>query len=255
MNVAAITALKGTVGFLGAITIWEAARASGIVDPTALPGIIPIFSAVISGLWGGELLSALYATFKTWCLGLLLASLVGAATGIALSLFPRFERITRPLIEFLRPIPSVALIPVALLILGIGLPMQLFMIVFASVWPVIFSTKAGVEGVDPRYLETGRIFGLSKFERVFRVIVPASLPSIATGIRTASAIALVLTITVEMLIGRPGIGSYLENVRISGLIVEMWSAILVTGILGNVVNSVFLLVEQRLIPWSADNRG
>ena len=246
---------KGAVGFLGAIGVWEVARASGVVDSRALPSISSIFSAMVSGLAQGELSSALTSTLTTWFLGLLLASVIGAAIGIALSLFPAVERISRPLIEFLRPIPSVALIPVALLILGIGLPMQLFMIVFASIWPVIFSTKAGVEGVDPRYFETGRVFGLSKLERVFRVVLPATLPSIATGVRTASAIALVLAITVEMLVGRPGIGSYLENVRLNGLVIEMWGAILLTGIVGNLVNSIFLIAERWLIPWSTDNRA
>jgi len=246
--------LKGATGFLGAICVWEAARALGFVDPRALPGVGSILSAMLAGLADGELSSALISSLTTWSLGLLLAIVFGAAIGIALSLFPTLERITRPLIEFLRPIPSVAFIPVALLVLGIGLPMQLFMIVFASIWPVIFSTKAGVEGVDPRYFETGRVFGLPRFERVFRIVLPAALPSIATGARTASAIALVLTITVEMLVGRPGIGAYLENVRLNGLVAEMWGAILLTGIVGNIVNSCFLFAERRLMPWSTDNR-
>lgn len=193
------------------------------------------------------------ATLRTWALGLLLSAVLGTAIGVALALSPTLETVTRPVIEFLRPIPSVALIPVALLVLGIGLSMHLFMIVFAAIWPVIFSAKAGVEDVDPRQLEAGRVFGLSRWAVIRRIVLPSALPSIATGIRTASAIALVLTITVEMLVGRPGIGSYLENVRLNGLVTEMWSAILLTGVVGYLVNGLFMMLEKRLLPWSAEH--
>jgi ABC-type nitrate/sulfonate/bicarbonate transport system permease component len=184
----------------------------------------------------------------------LIATAGGIAAGTALAVLPRLELATRPLIEFLRPIPSVALIPVALLIFGIGLDMQLFMIAFASIWPILFSTKAGVEGVDPRFLETGRMLHLSKLARVFRIVLPNALPSIATGLRTASAIALAVAITVEMLTGRAGIGFYIENVRLNGLITEMWAAILVTGVLGYLVNALFMTLERLALPWSPENR-
>jgi NitT/TauT family transport system permease protein len=179
---------------------------------------------------------------------------IGIVAGITLALLPGLERATRPLLEFLRPIPSVALIPVALLTLGIGFEMQLAMISFASVWPILFSAKAGVEGVDPRYRETGRVFGLGSASQIRRIVLPSVLPSIATGLRTASAIALVLAITVEMLTGRPGIGFYIQNVRLNGLVTEMWAAILVTGVLGYLVNSILLAIERVFLPWSPENR-
>ena len=241
-------------GFLVAVAGWELVRVTGTIDPRSLPGIGAIFQSTISGLASSDgLLPSVMATLRTWSMGLVIASVLGTLIGIALALSPFLETITRPIIEFLRPIPSVALIPVALLILGIGLPMHLFMIVFAAIWPVIFSAKAGVEGVDPRQLETGRVFGLSRSASIWRIVLPAALPNIATGIRTASAIALVLTITVEMLVGRPGIGSFLENVRLNGLVTEMWSAIILTGIVGYLVNGLILMLEKRLIPWSAEH--
>ncbi len=171
-----------------------------------------------------------------------------------LALMPGLELVTRPILEFLRPIPSVALIPVALLVLGIGLSMQLFMIVYAAIWPVLFSTKVGVESVDPRYIETGSILGLGSTRRIVEIVLPACLPYIVTGIRTAAAIALVLAITVEMLTGRPGIGFYIENVRLNGLIAEMWAGIFVTGVLGYLVNYLFMTAERVLLPWSPENR-
>lgn len=254
MTVLPIHLLKGTTGVLVAVAVWEAVRFIGLVDPRDLPSFLSILTTAFQGLWGEALLFALGATIASWSLGLLLAAILGTLAGIALALLPRLELATRPVIEFLRPIPSVALIPVALLVLGIGLPMQLFMIVFAAIWPVLFSVKAGVESVDPRYIETGRVFGHAPMARICHIVLPATTPSLATGVRTASAIALVLTITVEMLVGRPGIGSFIENVRLNGLVTEMWAAILVTGVLGYLVNTAFVTLERIFLPWSPDHR-
>jgi ABC-type nitrate/sulfonate/bicarbonate transport system permease component len=245
---------KGIVGIAVAIMAWELIRWFQIVDPRDLPSFSVILQTAFEGLSGGELARALLATLGSWLPGLLLATAVGITAGIALALSPQLEMATRPLLEFLRPIPSVALIPVALMVLGIGLQMQLFMIAFASVWPVLFSAKAGVESVDPRYLETGRALGLGGAERMLRIVVPSTLPFVATGLRTASAIALVLAITVEMLTGRPGIGFYIENVRLNGLVTEMWAAIFVAGVLGYLVNALFMAIERIALPWSPENR-
>jgi ABC-type nitrate/sulfonate/bicarbonate transport system permease component len=246
---------KGIAGVAAAIAGWEFLRSLELVDPRDLPSFFLIARSAAAGLSGGDFAAALLSTLGVWALGLLVAGVLGIAAGLALGIMPRLEVATRPLLEFLRPIPSVALIPVALLVLGIGLQMQLFMIAFASVWPVLFSTKAGVESVDPRFIETGRILGLRKRERMLRIILPNTLPHVATGLRTASAIALALTITVEMLTGRPGVGFYIENVRINGLIAEMWAAIFVTGVLGYLVNTAFMALERLALPWSPENRA
>jgi ABC-type nitrate/sulfonate/bicarbonate transport system permease component len=246
---------KGILGIAIAIACWEAVRATGLVDPRDLPSFVAILRAAITGLYEGELASAIVSTILSWAPGLLLATVIGIIVGIALALLPALEIATRPILEFIRPIPSVALIPIALLTLGIGFQMQLAMIAFASVWPILFNAKAGVESVDPRFLESGRVMGLARFERIIRIVIPSSLPAIATGVRTASAIALVLAITVELLTGRPGIGFYLQNVRLNGQVTEMWAAILVTGVLGYLVNTAFLAIERALLPWSAENRA
>jgi len=271
MSPAVMNLGKGIVGVAISIAAWESIRWFQIVDPRDLPSFLailelPSFLAILEtalrGLWGGELSLALLSTLGSWLPGLMIATAIGVAAGILLAISPQLEMATRPLLEFLRPIPSVALIPVALLVLGIGLKMQLFMIAFASVWPVLFSAKAGVESVDPRHLEAGRAMGLGWIERTIRIwiertiriVVPNTLPFVATGLRTASAIALVLAITVEMLTGRPGIGFYIENVRLNGLITEMWAAIFVAGVLGYVVNTLFMTTERLVLPWSPENR-
>ncbi|WP_415025375.1 ABC transporter permease [Bradyrhizobium sp.] len=241
-------------GFGICILCWEIVRALQLIDPRDLPSVVTIVRTAITELADGPLLLAVMSSLAAWAPGLLLAVVIGTAVGIALALLPTLEIATRPILEFLRPIPSVALIPIALLTLGIGIEMQLTMIVFASVWPIVFSVKAGVEAVDPRFQETGRIFGVTGGAGIRRIIIPSVLPALSTGIRTASAIALVLTITVEMLTGRPGIGRYIDEARLNGLVAQMWAAIFMTGVVGYLVNAVMLAAERRLLPWSADNR-
>jgi ABC-type nitrate/sulfonate/bicarbonate transport system permease component len=245
---------KGAAGIAAMVAGWEAVRALGFVDRRDLPSAASIVETAAVDLWRGDLAPAVLATIGSWAPGLAVAAVAGAGAGIALALLPRLEIATRPLLEFVRPIPSVALIPVALLVLGVGLQMQLFMIAFASIWPILFSTKAGVEDVDPRFVETGRVLHVGRAARIFRIVLPAMLPSFATGLRTASAIALVVAITVEMLTGQPGIGSYIENVRLSGLVTGMWASIFVTGVLGYLVNALFVTVERATMPWSNENR-
>jgi ABC-type nitrate/sulfonate/bicarbonate transport system permease component len=245
---------KGAAGALVFIGLWEALRASGWVDPRDLPAVPAIIGSAWTNLAGGPLWAAMGATLASWALGLLIASALGVTMGIAVGLLPRVEIATRPLLEFMRPIPSVALIPVALIVLGLGFRMEVALVAFASLWPVLFSVKAGVEGTDPRFIETGRMLGLSRAARVGRIVLPAAVPALATGVRTASSIALVLAITVEMLTGQSGMGQFLQAQRISGEVTGMWAGVLVCGLLGYALSSSFLFIEKRLLAWSPEYR-
>jgi ABC-type nitrate/sulfonate/bicarbonate transport system permease component len=249
-----VRAAKGIAGVLVVIALWEVVRALGFVDRRDLPSIASIAAAGARDLADGPLLDAVGGSLRAWGLGLLLATAGGVAAGLLLGLVPKVEVLTRPVLEFIRPIPSVALVPVALIVLGLGFRMEVALIAFASVWPVLFSAKAGVEGVDPRYLETGRILGLGRLERVRRIVVPAAMPSMATGVRTAAAIALVLAITVELVTGQPGIGLYLQTARVNGQVPETWAAIVLAGLLGYGLNTAFLAVERRVLGWSQEHR-
>lgn len=249
-----ITAAKGLAGAGIALLLWQAIPALGLVDPRDLPSVGSIVAAWLDGLVAGFLLSAIGSTLFAWAIGLAISAVIGAVVGGVLGLLPRVERTTRPLLEFLRPIPAVALIPVALIVLGIGLRMELATIVFGSVWPVIFATKAGIESVDPRYQETGTMLGLSRLERIRRIVLPAAMPSVATGVRTAAAIALILAITVEMLTGQPGLGQYLQAMRIDGQNAHMWAAVFSAGLLGYLLNVLSIAVERRFMGWSQEYR-
>ncbi len=246
-------ALKGAAGIAAAIFLWEATRALGLIDARDLPSVAAIAQGGIEN--AGDLGRAALGTLGVWGAGLALATLLGGAAGIALALVPWLERLTRPLIEFMRPIPSVALIPVALIVIGLGFRMEVTLIAFASIWPVLFNAKAGVEGVDPRFLETGRILGLGRAAIVLRIVLPAALPAVATGVRTAAAIALVLAITVEMLTGQKGLGFFLQFAALNGQFAQMWAGTMFAGLLGLALNAIFLTAERRLLVWSMEHRA
>ena len=251
MNLA--RALKGAAGVAAAIAIWETTRALGLIDPRDLPSVLDIARSGVEN--AGELGRAALGTLGVWAAGLALATVLGGAAGIALALLPWLERITRPLIEFMRPIPSVALIPVALIVIGLGFRMEVTLIAFASVWPVLFNAKAGVENVDPRFIETGRILGLGRASIVLRIVLPAALPAMATGVRTAAAIALVLAITVEMLAGQKGLGFFLQFAALNGQFAQMWAATMFAGMLGIALNAIFVNAERRVLVWSMEHRA
>ncbi len=143
----------------------------------------------------------------------------------------------------------------ALIVIGLGFRMEVTLITFASVWPVLFNTKAGVESVDPRFVETGRILGLGRPAIVLRIVLPAALPAIATGVRTAAAIALVLAITVEMLAGQKGLGFFLQFAALNGQFAQMWAGTMFAGLLGLALNAIFLATERRVLVWSAEHRA
>lgn len=248
------TVAKGVVGAVVAAGLWEVARATGLVDPVALPSLAETFRTALETLADGSLTSAIAATLRAWAAGLLVAVALAIPAGLAIGRSDQLARTTRPIMEFVRPIPSVAMIPVAIIVLGIGLQMKLALIAFASFWPVVFNSAAGAASVDVQYLDTARILGLSSTQRFLRIILVASLPAIATGIRVAASIALIVAITVEFVAGREGLGFFLETARLGGAVSRVWAAVLVSGVLGYLLSVAMTTVERRTLAWSGEHR-
>jgi ABC-type nitrate/sulfonate/bicarbonate transport system permease component len=163
-------------------------------------------------------------------------------------------RASRGVIEFLRPIPSVALIPLAILIYGTGLKSKVFLASFASFWQLLVATLYGVQDVDPVATDTARSFGMSRFQRLFRVTLPSAIPYIATGVRIASAVSLILTVTAELIIGAAGLGRSINLARSGGNVELMYALILATGILGLLLNAILVRVERRVLHWHPSHR-
>jgi ABC-type nitrate/sulfonate/bicarbonate transport system permease component len=193
-------------------------------------------------------------TIEGWALGLGIAAGLAIPLGIVIGSSPLLYRAVRVPIEFLRPVPSVALIPLAILIYGSGLKSAAFLAAFAAFWQLIVQTLYGVQDVDPVATDTARSFGFSRAQRLFRVTLPSAVPYIATGLRIASAVALILVVTAQLIIGSAGLGRSINLARSGGDVELMYALIIATGVLGLVLNQLFVLLEKRVLHWHPSQR-
>jgi ABC-type nitrate/sulfonate/bicarbonate transport system permease component len=152
-------------------------------------------------------------------------------------------------VEFLRPIPSVALIPLVVLVLGTGMQSKVFLATFAASWPILVATIYGVRDVEPVALETARSYRARPHTRLLSVVLPSAVPYLATGLRVASSTALILCVTAELVIGAPGLGQSIAVAQSGGDYTLMYALIIATGILGMLLNLVFVALEGRLLRW------
>jgi ABC-type nitrate/sulfonate/bicarbonate transport system permease component len=187
--------------------------------------------------------------------GFAIAVMLGVAAGLVLGLAPRARRATSPLVEFLRAIPPPALLPFAILVIGVGDSMKIFIIALVCVFPILLNTIDGVTGVDPTLDDTARVYGISARDRMLRVVLPAASPQIFAGMRTSVSLALILMVISEMVASTNGIGYFVLQSQRSFAIPEMWSGILLLGILGYTLNGVFALIERRVLRWHRGARA
>jgi ABC-type nitrate/sulfonate/bicarbonate transport system permease component len=188
-------------------------------------------------------------------IGYFIAVAVGVGGGIALGLSPVLRRVTEPIVEFLRAVPAPALLPFALLVLGVGNDSKIFIIAFVCVWPVLLNAVDGVSGVDPTLTDTGLVYRIPARDRLTHVVLPAAAPQIFAGMRTSLSLALILMVISEMVASSNGIGYFVLQSQRSFAIPEMWSGIILLGILGYLFNAVFLLVERRVLAWHRGARA
>jgi NitT/TauT family transport system permease protein len=246
--------LKGVVGIAVAMGVWEVIRASGALPRAYIPGVWPILSTTGRD-FGSDLVPAAASTLKAWAVGLAITIPAGVILGVAVGLSRWLDAALRVVVEFLRPVPSVALIPIAVLVFGISLRMQLLLIVYAALWPVFFNVRYAVHGVDPLFLDTGRVAGLSRAALIRRVVLPSVMPAVFTGVRIASSIALVLAVSAELITGAAGLGKLIVEAQGATDISLSYAGVLVTGIVGFLLNAVFSALDRRLLPWSLAARG
>ena len=178
-----------------------------------------------------------------------LGLLVGVVAGTMLGLLPRIEGAIRPLLEFLRSTPGVALLPIAVIFLGIGDGMKIFMIALASMWPILLNTIDGVRSVEPVLLEVARSYRLTLADRIRFIYIPNAAPQIFAGARVSLAIAAVVMVVTEMIGSPGGIGYFILDSQRTFKILDMWSGIVMLGVLGFLLNLGFRLVEAHVLAW------
>ncbi|MFG2024864.1 ABC transporter permease [Streptomyces sp. NPDC048825] len=241
--------LRGLAGLAGLVAVLEVLPHSGLVSADYLPPA----SVTVRALW--QLLAeqafwtALGDTLTGWGLGLAISVVAGVVAGLVIGSVPVLRAVTASTIEFLRPIPSVALIPVAVLLYGTDLRSKLLLVVYASFWQVLVQVLAGIQDVDPVADDTARSYLLGTWGRLRHVMWPTALPYVMTGVRLAATVALILAVTAELVIGAPGLGHEIAVAQTSGAVPQVYALVLVTGLLGVAVNLVARAVERRALHW------
>lgn len=187
--------------------------------------------------------------------GYALACIVAVALGMALALAPALRKAADPIVQFLRAIPPPALLPFGILVMGVGTGMKVFIIAFVCLWPVLLNTMDGIAGLDPTLTDTSRVYGIGVRDRIVHVLTPAAAPQIFAGMRTALSLALILMVISEMVASTNGIGYFVLQSQRSFAIPEMWSGIVLLGILGYVLNLFFSIVERRVLRWHRGARA
>jgi ABC-type nitrate/sulfonate/bicarbonate transport system permease component len=246
------TALEITVPLL-LLVLWGLLSANS--DTYYFPPLTDILQTFMDTWVFERVRSDVVPSLTRLALGYGIACLVAVAAGPALGLSRPLRRATDPIVQFLRAIPPPALLPFGILVLGVGNGMKVFIIAFVCLWPVLLNTIDGVAGVDPTLRETARVYDIGPVDRVLRVTLPAAAPQIFAGMRTALSLALILMVISEMVASTNGIGYFVLQAQRSFAIPEMWSGILLLGILGYVLNAVFLLVERRVLRWHRGSRA
>lgn len=188
-----------------------------------------------------------------------LACLFGVGIGMLLGMVHWLEAALRPIVEFLRATPGVAILPVMMLVLGLGTTMKIAMIALVATWPILLNTIDGVRSVEPVLLQVSRTYRLSRLDRIRYMVLPNAAPQIFAGARTALAISFVAMVISEM-VGTPGgIGYFVLDAQRGFNTTAMWAGIIALGILGYLINRLFALVESWVLAWhrgmTAHNNG
>ena len=246
--------VQAWIGVVAVLVVLELVVRVGIIPSRYFPPMTTTFGTLFGQLGESSFWTAVLQTLEGWALGLGIAAIIAIPLGMLIGSNMIVYRGLRPIIEFLRPIPSVALIPLAILIYGTGMQSKVFLAAFASTWPMLIQSIYGVRDLDPVQRETALSFRVSRRDRLLKVSLPAAIPYIATGLRIASATALVLSVTAELVIGAPGLGRSINTARAGGVPDLMYALTIATGLLGWLLNTMLARIEARALHWHPSHR-
>ena len=231
------------------LLLWEFVSRLSPALQSYLPPVSRILRSLGELIISGQLVRHLMITLSRFLQGYLLAASIAVILGIVLGYFRMAHSLFEAVIEFLRPMPSVAIIPVAVLLLGIGDAMIVAVTVYASVWPVLINTIDGVRHLERTLIDTGRTFGLNRRKILWLVVLPAAAPYIVTGLRISLSIALILVTTAEMIAGSRGLGFFILDQERSMNSSNMYAGVILVSALGYVLNRLFVLGEGWAMQW------
>jgi NitT/TauT family transport system permease protein len=242
---------RGLVGVLAFLLVWEAFGRSGAVRPELLPPPSTVLTTLTGLLVDPAFLGDVLITVSSWAAAVALAVLIAVPAGLVLGSVAPVRTATRSLVEFLRPVPSVALIPLVVVVMGRGPETTVTLACYAAVWPLLLTTSYAMGEIDPVQTDTARAFGLSPARRLLTVALPHAAPFVLTALRVSAGIALVLVVSTELLgAGTGGLGRFVFLAGSGGGQMDaVLAGTLTVGLLGCAVNAGLDLVHRRWLGW------
>lgn len=232
---------------------WQIASTAGWLNAAVIPPLDKIFLALWNGVTSGALLGDITISLQRAGLAFFAAVVVGIPLGLFMGQIRPLEQALDPILQLFRQTSALALYPIFILLLGLGETSKVFVIFWAALFPILLSTISGVKEVDGKLLEMAKTFGAGRLTLFYRVIVPASVPSIFVGLRLSATTALLLLIAAEMIGANQGIGFRVMNAQYNFQIPMMFAAIFLLAFAGLLANAVLVLLQRRLCRWNTRN--
>jgi NitT/TauT family transport system permease protein/sulfonate transport system permease protein len=230
------------------LVLWEVSARTWVSSPN-WPPVTQIVLSAREAFATGELPRVFLSSLGRMIAGYAAGSILGIVVGLLMGRSRWVNAALDTLVELVRPIPIPAIVPPLILLLGIDTSMKVFIVAFATFFPVLVNTVSGVRAVEQTAVDVARTFQVPPGRTLTRVIVPASMPYILVGLRTSLALALIVTVVAEMIAGSEGIGYYLITMQFAMRAGEMYAAILLLALVGYVLNLGMLRVERRVLHW------
>jgi ABC-type nitrate/sulfonate/bicarbonate transport system permease component len=231
------------------LLLWELSGILRWVDPFSLPRMTSVAATLWDLVRSGELPREIGSSLWRMLAGYAVGVALGVGVGLLMGSFRPVYHLLEPITEILRPIPSPAYVPIAILFLGIDDEMKLFMIAFSAFFPVLLNTYSGVRSVDPVQLGTASTFGVRGLRLLWQVVLPSAAPYIFTGMRISLAVALIVMVISEMVAASNGIGYFILAAQRGFKVREMYAGIVALAAIGYGMNRLFLLLEGRILAW------
>jgi ABC-type nitrate/sulfonate/bicarbonate transport system permease component len=231
------------------VLAWGLAAQMKWISPVFLPSPLATLASLLEGWRSGELARLTAGTIERMILGWLLASLLGIALGVAIGVSPALRAWLQPSLEFIRPLPASALVPVAIALFGLSPAMVLFVIAFGAIWPVLLATVHGFASIEPRLQEVARMLGLSRNAFILKIGLPNALIDALSGIRLSLTISLILAVVGEMLTSQDGLGSTILQAARSFRAADLFAGVVLLGLIGFASSLLLDALERSLLRW------
>lgn len=240
----------GALGFaLGLLLLWQVLASAKVISPLFFPSPFRTIEALWGQISNGQLWEPLTSTITRMAWGWLLASVLGVLLGALIANSSLVRRLTHPLLEFMRPLPASAIIPVAILAFGLSSTMSTSVIAFGSIWPVLLASVQGFSSVDERLREVASVLRLTAMERFIKVSLPSAMPGILAGARVGLSVALILAVVTEMQASLTGIGQNILLAQRSFKTPDLYAGVVVLGAIGFVTSAAIQAIENKVLRW------